>query len=100
MPVLHVDNADHTIARDYRRGEKCFERVFRKLAKKFEAGIAISFPRNCQEPAFARNPPGETFIRPEPDTANFGFMMRIGCAKHKLVVIRQIDEAGIALGKL
>ena len=27
-------------------------------------------------------------------------MMRIGCAKHKLVIIGQIDETGIALRKL
>ena len=64
--------------------------------KYFEPRILVGLARNRQQTPLARHPAGETFVQLQAHLADRGRMRRVGSAQHQLVVIQQIDQAGIA----
>jgi acetylornithine deacetylase/succinyl-diaminopimelate desuccinylase-like protein len=94
--MLNVNDADNSVARDDGRAEKGLKLIFRQFGEAAEAGVLIGFLRNGQQAAFARHPAGQTFAHAQPHFAQRIRSRIVGRAQHQLVVINEIDEAGVA----
>ena len=79
------------------RRQKSLKRIFRKLAEILETRVAIGLARDRQQPPFARHPAGQAFVQFQAHAADFRFVMRVRSAKHQIVAVAEIHQAGIAL---
>src|SRR5271165_158539 len=56
VAMLDVDDALNAAARNDGRRKECLKGILRQIAEKLEARIGVGFPRDGEQPAFARHP--------------------------------------------
>src|SRR6202142_3855358 len=96
LPVLHVDDSDHAVARDHGRREERLEGVFGKVAEALEPRIRVGLAGNGDQPPLPGHPAGEAFAHFQADPADFGRVRVIRSAQGELVVVEQVDQTRVA----
>ena len=96
-PVLNVNYTYHPVPGDDRRRKEGFVGIFRQLAKAFKTRIIVCFPGDREQAPLASHPARQALVHPQPDLTDCRRMRRIRRAKDQLVIIEQVDQAGIAL---
>ena len=88
--MLHVDHADDFLFGHDRHRNEGLMPIFRKVMKKFEAGIVARITGNDDARPFLRHPPRNAFPQPDRDASDQFGMRILRSSKNEFVLaVRQ-----------
>ena len=99
LPVLQIDDTDHSAPAHQGHGEKSLIAVFGKFVKKLEARIVRGVLRDGHRFAVLRDPSRDSLPDAQFQTIDHFRMWILRRPQDEFIAFEHIDEAGIALHK-